>query len=190
MNTELEREHRESLPRYTPKELLQIFPEAEQMIADKLIEVYGEIVCLRNKIMTLKSQAKDVSSDEFEQWFYKALVDFHWQDELEAKLKEHNNLKAYQYTIAGKEGIDDYAIMRAREYSIIELASRDLTVKRSGARYVCSCPFHNEKTASMCLYPHNNTYFCFGACGAFGDSIDWVMKFRNLTFKEAVMWLQ
>lgn len=46
------------------------------------------------------------------------------------------------------------------------------------------CPFHNEKTASLTVYP-NNTFYCFG-CGASGDVINFIQLYFNIQFKEAV----
>ena len=45
------------------------------------------------------------------------------------------------------------------------------------------CPFHNEKTASLKVYP--KSYYCFG-CGAGGDCITFVRDLFNCDFKEAV----
>ena len=51
----------------------------------------------------------------------------------------------------------------------------------------CKCPFHsggNEKTPSMFVYPKDRGYHCF-ACGETGDSIDFVKKYFNISFKDA-----
>lgn len=48
-----------------------------------------------------------------------------------------------------------------------------------------SCPFHNEKTASMKVYPGIKGYYCFG-CGAGGTIFNFVMEYENKTFEEAV----
>lgn len=51
----------------------------------------------------------------------------------------------------------------------------------------CKCPFHsggNEKTPSMFVYPKDRGYHCF-ACGETGDSIQFVQKFFNISFKDA-----
>ena len=45
------------------------------------------------------------------------------------------------------------------------------------------CPFHNERTASF--HADKNLWYCFG-CGEAGDTIKFVMKQRNIGFKEAV----
>ena len=47
------------------------------------------------------------------------------------------------------------------------------------------CPFHNEKTASFKVYNGDRGYYCFG-CGESGDIIDFVKKFFNIAFNEAL----
>lgn len=50
--------------------------------------------------------------------------------------------------------------------------------------FIC-CPFHNEKTPSLKIYKGDGGYYCFG-CGEHGTVIDFVMKYFNLSFKEAI----
>ena len=50
--------------------------------------------------------------------------------------------------------------------------------------FIC-CPFHNENTPSMKVYNGNGGYHCFG-CGEHGGIIDFVMRYFNLTFSEAM----
>lgn len=45
------------------------------------------------------------------------------------------------------------------------------------------CPFHQEKTPSLHIYPDG--WHCFG-CGASGDCIDFVMRLYNIPFVQAV----
>lgn len=61
-----------------------------------------------------------------------------------------------------------------------ELESRGIEVNRSG---FCRCIFHEEKTASMKIYP-SNTFFCFG-CHKSGDVITVIMQLDNLDFQSA-----
>ncbi|WP_295070158.1 DNA primase [Ruminococcus sp.] len=56
---------------------------------------------------------------------------------------------------------------------------------RRGRNYVCSCPFHSEKTPSCTIFTDTQNFYCFG-CGAGGDVITFTMKIENLTFSEAV----
>ena len=50
--------------------------------------------------------------------------------------------------------------------------------------FIC-CPFHNEKTPSFKVYKGNGGYHCFG-CGEHGSVIDFVMRYFDLSFKEAI----
>ncbi len=56
---------------------------------------------------------------------------------------------------------------------------------RRGRNYVCSCPFHSEKTPSCTIFTDTQSFYCFG-CGAGGDVITFIMKIENLDFSEAV----
>ena len=56
---------------------------------------------------------------------------------------------------------------------------------RRGRNYVCSCPFHSEKTPSCTVFTETQSFYCFG-CGAGGDVITFTMKIENLDFMEAV----
>lgn len=56
---------------------------------------------------------------------------------------------------------------------------------RRGRTYVCSCPFHSEKTPSCTIYPEQQSFYCYG-CGAGGDAISFIRRIENLTFMEAV----
>ena len=51
-----------------------------------------------------------------------------------------------------------------------ELHALDTTFKRIGNRRLGACPFHNDDTPSLNIYP-NETFFCFG-CGAWGDALN------------------
>ena len=50
--------------------------------------------------------------------------------------------------------------------------------------FIC-CPFHNEKTPSFKVYKGNGGYHCFG-CGEHGSVIDFLMRYFDLSFKEAI----
>lgn len=52
----------------------------------------------------------------------------------------------------------------------------------------CKCPFHGngtERTASMKIYPGQRGWHCFG-CHEGGSIIDFVMRFFDLPFRDAV----
>ncbi len=60
-----------------------------------------------------------------------------------------------------------------------------MTLRRSGARLVGLCPFHDEKSPSFGINPAAGFYHCFG-CGEGGDVISFVQKLEALSFSEAV----
>jgi DNA primase len=71
---------------------------------------------------------------------------------------------------------------------IVEVISSYIPSKKSGSNYKASCPFHNEKTASLMISPQKQIWHCFG-CGEGGDVFGFVMRFENLEFREALQQL-
>lgn len=54
-----------------------------------------------------------------------------------------------------------------------------------------NCPFHDDKTPSMQVYPETNTVYCFSSnCQLHGkaiDQIDFIMHKENCTKHEAIL---
>jgi DNA primase catalytic core len=71
---------------------------------------------------------------------------------------------------------------------IVALVEPYTRLRKSGARYVGLCPFHQEKTPSFGVTPDRGTFKCFG-CGEGGDAISFVEKKENLDFVGAIEWL-
>lgn len=69
-----------------------------------------------------------------------------------------------------------------------DVAASYVNLRRRGKNLVGLCPFHNEKTPSFCIYPENNSFYCFG-CNKGGDVIAFIMEVENLDFAEAVKFL-
>lgn len=67
---------------------------------------------------------------------------------------------------------------------IVDLASRYMTLKRTGVNNMGCCPFHNEKTPSFNVNSSRQRYHCFG-CGADGHAISLLMQFEGLGFRDA-----
>ena len=68
---------------------------------------------------------------------------------------------------------------------IVEVISECIQLKKAGRSFKANCPFHNEKTPSFVVSPDKQIYHCFG-CGAGGNVINFVMKYENMEFPEAV----
>lgn len=46
--------------------------------------------------------------------------------------------------------------------NIVELVSKYVPLKKSGAYFKACCPFHNEKTPSFMVSPTKNIAYCYG----------------------------
>ncbi len=68
---------------------------------------------------------------------------------------------------------------------IIEVIGSYITLKKSGANYKASCPFHNEKSASLMVSAPKQIWHCFG-CGEGGDIFGFVMRYENIEFRDSL----
>ena len=68
---------------------------------------------------------------------------------------------------------------------IVEVIGAYIQLKKAGRSFKACCPFHNEKTPSFVVSPDKQIYHCFG-CSVGGNAINFVMKYENLEFPEAV----
>lgn len=69
--------------------------------------------------------------------------------------------------------------------NIVDVISSYIPLKKSGANFVCVCPFHNDKHPSMSISPSKGIYHCF-SCKAGGDAIKFVMEYEKLGYAEAI----
>ncbi len=69
---------------------------------------------------------------------------------------------------------------------LVEYIGRTVELKRAGRTYKACCPFHLEKTPSFVVFPHTNTWHCFGSCGVGGDLFSFVQKREGLSFGETL----
>ena len=76
-------------------------------------------------------------------------------------------LKPDILTVLGKEGIE---------------------LQQRGRHFWACCPLHSERTASFCVNHEKQKWKCFG-CGASGDSIDFIMKLKGISFRDALGYL-
>uniref|UniRef100_UPI0023F51938 CHC2 zinc finger domain-containing protein n=1 Tax=Eubacterium pyruvativorans TaxID=155865 RepID=UPI0023F51938 len=71
------------------------------------------------------------------------------------------------------------------QVNIVDVVGRAVKLKRAGSYFKGLCPFHNEKTPSFTVSDTRQYFTCFG-CGARGDVIEFMMRYYNLGFGEAV----
>lgn len=67
---------------------------------------------------------------------------------------------------------------------IADVVGSYITLKRTGSRFKCCCPFHKEKTPSFTVNQQMQIYHCFG-CGAGGDVFRFIQEFEGVDFVTA-----
>ncbi len=80
---------------------------------------------------------------------------------------------------------DEIGEIRAR-INIVDLVGQTVPLKRTGNRYQGLCPFHQDRNPSFSVTPETGRYRCW-SCGESGDIFNWVMKTRNVEFREALV---
>ena len=71
------------------------------------------------------------------------------------------------------------------QVNIVDVIGRAIPLKKAGSSHKAVCPFHSEKTPSFNVNEPRQMFYCFG-CQASGDVIEFVKRFYNLEFNEAV----
>jgi DNA primase len=69
------------------------------------------------------------------------------------------------------------------------LTNEDIELKQRGLRWWAKCPLHDDKTPSFLVSAEKQNFRCWG-CGAHGDVIQFIMDYRNLSFKESLAYLK
>lgn len=107
--------------------------------------------------------------------FIDDLIDKNWRE-------SQKHYKALRRTHDDTQvGTSTEAILYAKERDCKDL----IQCEQKGTRSWAICPFHPDKTPSLCLYGPGKGYYCH-VCNASGDTIDLVMKIHNVSFYEAV----
>ncbi len=71
------------------------------------------------------------------------------------------------------------------QVNIVDVIGRSIPLKKAGSSYKANCPFHSEKTPSFNVNEQRQMFYCFG-CQASGDVIEFVKRYYNLDFNDAV----
>ena len=74
-----------------------------------------------------------------------------------------------------------------RRHPIEEVIARHgVELRPQGGRLGGRCPFHEDRSPSLVVYPETASFYCFG-CGVGGDAIDFVRRAGGLGFREAIV---
>lgn len=184
----LEREWWGSKKRITEKEFLDIFPEAKEILTEKLDEWETEAISLRRVIkrkLILIGQIKD----EFSKWFWREWVKINEGENL-VKINLHIARLKRQIAITNGQKIigmiSHEQIQATLNVPIENLFNQKF--RNNGKTLIGLCPFHSEKTPSFYIYLETNTCWCFG-CQQGGNTINSVRLLYGYSFKEAIKYL-
>lgn len=180
---ELEKQWNNSQTKIFKKDLLSIFPEAEEYVRERLrdLQEYNQSL-----VSTLKERIKEIHlkyEDDFLKWFLVELVKISGKAKsLEYTEKQIRTLKMY-IPSNNPDRITDADIEVAKTYPIIEI----LGVQSDRRNIKCPSQEHKDKKPSCEI--KNNFAYCH-SCGKSWDSIQLLMDLRGFSFIEAVKQLR
>jgi DNA primase len=70
-------------------------------------------------------------------------------------------------------------------YDIVDVVSEHVTLKKRGGKHWGLCPFHKENAPSFTVDQAKQMFYCFG-CKENGNVIDFIIKTKGLSYREAV----
>ncbi|MCQ2087242.1 MAG: DNA primase [Bacilli bacterium] len=68
---------------------------------------------------------------------------------------------------------------------IVEVIKSFVPVTKKGKNYFAVCPFHDDTNPSLSISPEKQIFRCF-VCGASGNAVSFVMKYKGLPYFEAL----
>lgn len=81
--------------------------------------------------------------------------------------------------------MNDLELIKSK-IDIVTYLSDYIQLKKAGRNFKALCPFHSEKTPSFVVSPDRQTWHCFGACNMGGDVFEFLVKWENVEFVEAL----
>jgi hypothetical protein len=196
---EIEARHRAEEQRVNAEtDWLAVFPEAKNYIVERAVELGKQLAEKKNSLQLCSkelAQAEDNSERQTPLIIVQALI----ESEIGHLAKQLHILTQTVHKHLSQQSISKSdveislfnlsEIEEARAFPLVDLFERDGRVlKRSGMNFMTHCPFHDERTPSCHIYMSENQYHCFG-CEEHGNSIDYMMKLHNMTFRDAVGYL-
>lgn len=185
----VEKEWRKSLPKFTDKELLELYPEARALIPEKIAEWKQEqkecVADIEYNLTLIASRVFDEISLSFWREWVK-LTNGKELQRIEGQILRLERLQAFIAGIKFGNEITREQVQVAKESPIENHLSQPL--RKTGKSMMGLCPLHNEKTPSFHIYPQTNRFYCYG-CNQGGDVISLIRLMHGLSFREAIVHL-
>jgi hypothetical protein len=162
-----------------PINLPEVFPEGAAILR--------RLLCQNGKIIKrLENQIKDIYNNQTytentKEFCALAIKVFFLDPLFKDQIRHRRELALYSKTTHRLNVSSAKAVPLE---SLFELQK----ARRTSEKIHCCCPLHNDKTPSFCIYLKTNSFHCFG-CHEGGDTVVFVQKLHNFSFKEAVNFL-
>lgn len=73
--------------------------------------------------------------------------------------------------------------------NVVDVIGDFYELRKSGREWECLCPFHDDRhLGSFKVNEEKNLWMCF-SCGAYGDSVEFLIRHEGLSFPDAIRWL-
>ncbi len=182
----IEREWKASQKGYSERELIEIFPEAKEIVPDKIKEFEAKKKHLLEIIKEKLRIIKHSEIDDFSRFFWREYVKiFYGKDLLETE-KHIDRLSRIESGKKTKRGVNENDIEKALQHPIENLINQPL--KRCGNKLKTNCPFHSDKTPSFYIYPESNSFYCY-SCQRGGNTINLTRSLYGYSFVESVKFI-
>ena len=172
----------------TDRELIEIFPEAKNIIPLKINEWLRrkEKILAKETIPYLKKV--NALKDEFAKAFWKEAY-VYFAGGFNSCMAQLKRLRRLETLISHPERSRKFErlIETAKETPIVSVYEFQ-KLRKTGKGYIACCPIHREKTPSFHIYSATNSWYCFG-CHRGGDAINFIQSLEKMRFREAVMYL-
>jgi len=73
--------------------------------------------------------------------------------------------------------------------NLVDLIGQTVKLTKDGDHYKGLCPFHDDHTPSLVVYPDSQRWTCFG-CQKSGDCFEWLMQTNHVDFPSALAQLR
>ena len=142
----------------------------------------NQVVKLKKNAYNIKEGFKKLKRIKAPEWLIDVYNELNSYDVYDRKINRYEN---ELYMVQNQ--VTPELIQQTKEISVKELIG--MPTKRIGELEWARCPFHEDKTPSLAIYPGTGGWYCFG-CGEGGSTIDFIMKRENMSFIQAVNYLK
>lgn len=162
---------RDSIPQKEAKEMRKTYLEQQKEL-------------LQTQIDSILSW---IAKQDMPDWLTSLQIENSGFHNLKKQLKKVSGELEYVFNDKKQNSITEEDIENARTMDIMETGLIQKARHTGKGRYSTKCLWHEERSASMIIYP-NGSFHCFG-CQKSGSAIDIAMKVNDLTFIQSVKYL-